>query len=93
MSETVGALVPTTGPTGELKNLPVELADLAERASQYAKLSKAPNTKRAYEADWRAFAEWCGGRDLSPCLRSREPSWPIWWTMLASWAPAPYSGS
>ena len=64
MSETVGALVPTTGPNGESKNLPLELADLAERASQYAKLSKAPNTKRAYEADWRAFVEWCGGQGL-----------------------------
>ena len=64
MSSTFGALVPTTGPNGESKNLPVELAALAERASQYAKLSKAPNTKRAYETDWRAFEEWCVGQGL-----------------------------
>ena len=62
MSETVGALVPTTGANGESKNLPLELADLAERASQYAKLSKAANTKRAYETDWRAFVSGAGTR-------------------------------
>jgi integrase len=35
------------------------LADIANRASEFAHQSKASNTLRAYRADWSNFVEWC----------------------------------
>lgn len=35
-------------------------------AVQYALASKAPNTLRAYDADWRHFTAWCGRRGSTP---------------------------
>jgi site-specific recombinase XerD len=35
------------------------LADVAERTRDYVAAAKAPNTLRAYRADWRHFAGWC----------------------------------
>ena len=36
-----------------------------KRASDYAASALAPATRRAYESDWRAFAEWCAPRGLT----------------------------
>jgi len=35
------------------------LGSLVEQARAYVKAAKAPNTLRAYDADWRDFAAWC----------------------------------
>ncbi len=35
-------------------------------AVEYALASKAPNTLRAYDADWRHFADWCDRRGDTP---------------------------
>ncbi|NTU85099.1 MAG: site-specific integrase [Chloroflexales bacterium] len=35
------------------------LAQAAQQARDYAEAAKAPNTRRAYQADWRAFTAWC----------------------------------
>lgn len=43
-----------------------ELADLDERARDYARSSKAANTLRAYESDLRHFGTWCEAKDLPP---------------------------
>jgi hypothetical protein len=43
----------------------VALAELAERARNYARSSKAPNTLRAYESDLRHFGRWCEARSLT----------------------------
>ena len=48
------ALVPTT-PAAQL----APLAQLEERARDYAAAAHAPNTLRAYASDLRAFASWC----------------------------------
>ena len=37
------------------------LADVAQRARDYAQEAKAANTRRAYRADWRDFTAWCEG--------------------------------
>ena len=37
---------------------------VAEQARDYAAEAKAPNTRRAYAADWRAFTEWCSSAGL-----------------------------
>jgi site-specific recombinase XerD len=40
------------------------VAELVERAAEYAKDARAQNTRRAYASDWGAFASWCAARAL-----------------------------
>ena len=40
------------------------LVDAVESARGYAADAKAPNTRRAYRADWQTFAGWCEARSL-----------------------------
>jgi site-specific recombinase XerD len=54
------ALVPTAATTAR------ELAQLDARARDYAAESHAPNTRRAYASDLRAFVAWCRSFGLSP---------------------------
>ncbi len=42
------------------------LAAVREQARDYAQGSKAPNTRRAYRADWADFTAWCRAHDRSP---------------------------
>jgi site-specific recombinase XerD len=46
------------------------LAESAARARAYAAASRAPNTVRAYRADWAHFTTWCAARgvDALPAL-------------------------
>src|SRR5688500_13930587 len=41
------------------------LSDIAERASEFVRESKASNTVRAYRNDWSHFAAWCKCHDQS----------------------------
>lgn len=43
-----------------------------ERAREFARRSKAENTLRGYQADWRDFCGWCGARELSPLPATPE---------------------
>src|ERR671929_1169216 len=45
--------------------LPATLADLAEKARDYASKARAANTRRAYDSDWRRFSDWCRGQGLA----------------------------
>lgn len=40
--------------------------ELARQARDYAAHSRAPNTKRAYQNDWRDFTSWCEEQGLQP---------------------------
>src|SRR5438270_218521 len=44
------------------------MEDLVEEAEDYARRSKAANTKAAYSRDWDSFRTWCElhGRPLMP---------------------------
>lgn len=44
--------------------LPLE--DLADKARAYARAARAENTRRAYDADWRCYADWCARRGFPP---------------------------
>lgn len=44
--------------------LPANLAAVADQARDYMRAAKAPNTQRAYRADWQAFADWCQAQGL-----------------------------
>ena len=46
--------------------IPPQLAAEIEAARSYRARSKAANTVRAYDSDWRQFEEWCWTRDLEP---------------------------
>ena len=49
-----------------------DLVPVAERAREYADLAKAPNTLRAYRADWRDLAAWCAAHDRDPLPAAPE---------------------
>ncbi len=42
------------------------LAAVMEQARDYAQLAKAPNTRRAYRADWADFTAWCRAHGRAP---------------------------
>lgn len=44
--------------------LPAHLEQLADRARGYAEAASSPNTKRAYESDWRQYLSWCRRQGL-----------------------------
>ena len=46
--------------------VPTQLAAEIEAARCYRARSKAPNTMRAYDSDWRQFEAWCWERNLEP---------------------------
>lgn len=46
--------------------LPGHLQGLARRARIYVEAASAPNTRRAYSADWAHFTAWCGRQGLTP---------------------------
>ena len=52
--------------------LPDILRDEIERAAQYAKASRAPSTRRAYEADWKIFMAWCQQHGVDPLPASAD---------------------
>lgn len=39
--------------------LPTHLEELADRARGYVEAASSPNTRRAYEGDWKHFSSWC----------------------------------
>src|SRR5262249_40067772 len=54
--------------TEEQSSLPIEqppaealshLEEVGEKASEYLHQAKAPNTRKAYRADWADFVAWC----------------------------------
>ena len=55
---------PALAPLGNA--IPPQLAAEIEAARSYRARSKAANTVRAYDSDWRQFEEWCWTRDLEP---------------------------
>ena len=52
--------------------LPDVLHEQIERAAAYAKASRAPSTRRAYEADWKIFTAWCDRHGIDPLPASPD---------------------
>lgn len=44
--------------------MPSHLEQLAGRARDYAEAASSPNTRRAYESDWKQFLSWCRRQGL-----------------------------
>ena len=51
--------------------LPVALPSL-EQVREYIRASKAENTLRGYQSDWRHFCAWCESHGLCPLPASPE---------------------
>jgi len=45
--------------------LPAHLEALADRAREYVEAASAPNTRRAYDSDWKHFGSWCRRQGLN----------------------------
>ncbi|MCG8274096.1 site-specific integrase [Aquamicrobium sp. NLF2-7] len=45
--------------------LPAHLENLADRAREYVEAASAPNTRRAYDSDWKQFSSWCRRQGLA----------------------------
>ncbi len=59
-----GGPAETVGETGVLTQRAqqaIQLAAMLDQAQDYARLSRATNTQRAYRADWADFSAWCAG--------------------------------
>jgi integrase len=54
---------PSPAPQTSL-GLPAHLEDLADRAREYVEAASAPNTRRAYDSDWKQFTGWCRRQGL-----------------------------
>lgn len=61
---------PVPVPSPLLLALPMERE--LESAARYAACALAPATRRAYDHDWRVFAEWCVARGQAPMPASPE---------------------
>ena len=48
------------------------VADLIEKAKEYARASKAPATLKVYSTVWRIFTAWCDERGLNPLPATPE---------------------
>lgn len=60
-------LMPVAEPIPHQEVLDPEwIVPVAEKAKAYIDQSKAPNTVRAYRADWIHFSQWCEERNLRP---------------------------
>lgn len=59
-----------------------ELADVVQRAQDYAGNAKSQRTIKAYASDWRDFLSWCGVRHLEP-LPSADSTVALYLTDLA----------
>jgi site-specific recombinase XerD len=57
--------VEIVGPVRE-KGRSVVPLPLTEQVREYIRVSKAENTLRGYQSDWRHFCGWCDGRSLCP---------------------------
>lgn len=44
--------------------LPAHLEALADRAREYVEAASSPNTRRAYDSDWKHFGSWCRRQGL-----------------------------
>lgn len=44
--------------------LPAHLEALADRAREYVEAASSPNTRRAYDSDWKHFCAWCRRQGL-----------------------------
>jgi hypothetical protein len=65
---------------------PARVDSELQRAASYAASALAPATRRAYEQDWRTFADWCAPRGLDAGYQDRQTEIPWWGGRTLSYA-------
>src|SRR5262249_12627057 len=60
------------GPVRDLQNERADIVPLPEQVREFIRASKAENTLRGYQADWRHFCKWCEARSLGPLPAASE---------------------
>src|SRR5689334_23265528 len=62
------------GPVPEVQDKGADVVPLPalEQVREYIRASKAPNTLRGYQTDWRDFCAWCEPQGLSPMPAAAE---------------------
>src|ERR1700733_580409 len=70
----VGRMAPASPATAEmLAVLSGPLGQAIETAATFADGRLAASTRRAYERDWRNFAEWCRTQKVNPAVLPVHP--------------------
>jgi len=59
-------------PLPPLPVLPALPSPLPAQVREYIRASKAENTLRGYQSDWRGFCSWCEGRNVCPLPAAAE---------------------
>jgi hypothetical protein len=59
------AIAPVLPGPGPLPVLPAALTAPLRLAADFARASKAPATRAAYDSDFRIFEDWCAARGIS----------------------------
>jgi site-specific recombinase XerD len=57
---------------GPVQNKGAEVTPLPSQVREFIRASKADNTLRGYQADWRHFCAWCESRGLHPLPAAAE---------------------
>ena len=68
-SEVIGPVLDTGADAVPLPALP---SPLPAQVREYIRASKAENTLRGYQSDWRAFCAWCESHDVRPLPAAAE---------------------
>ena len=65
-------MTPSTALVGPIQNTGADIVPLSEQVREYVRASKAENTLRGYQSDWRDFCAWCESRGLYPLPATPE---------------------
>ena len=65
-------MTPAAEVIGPVLDKGADLVPLPEQVREYIRASKAENTLRGYQADWRDFCAWCEARGLDPLPAAPE---------------------
>ena len=72
MNPTTEIIGPMERPASESKGADVVPLPSLEQVREFIRASKAENTLRGYQSDWRDFCGWCEGHDTHPIPASPE---------------------
>src|SRR5882672_8907546 len=70
--ETIGPIQDTGADMVPLPAVPSPVVPSLEQVREYIRASKAENTLRGYQSDWRDFCTWCEAHGLCPLPASPE---------------------
>jgi len=73
LTSITGADLVPLPPPSPIPAVPARPSALPGQVREYIRASKAENTLRGYQTDWRAFCAWCEGQGYNPCPLPAAP--------------------